>query len=585
MKGESGELVLGRYRIEHPMGHGGFGRIHVGRQVSLHRKVAIKSVRPELAGAAAMRERFRREAVVAASINHPNVVTYHEFGVDEDGDLILVMELLKGWTVLEELRKRPRTPARTTARRIGQAAAGLGAAHEAGIVHRDVKPSNLFLVAPGRDDERIKVIDFGILRVTADADGALADLEDLTCSDAFIGTPEYAAPEMILGQEVDGRADQYALALVAHLMLTGRKGFVGRDPGALLARVSRRPDLVESPADGAEGLSGPVREVLYRALTPDPEGRYPTIVAFAEALDAAVVAGDGEGTWDCVPTDVLEGVTTPGASTPSGRVLGETLVTADSVDVGGASTPGSIRMPHRRRTILWLTVGLVSLAAVATGGVLAGRHMAAPFNLNAETANKSPAGVAGGEPDRDAPSAPAPATDRAIGADPAIGEPEAGDKRSTDDMPPEDDKPVAVAVEGPVEAVEDEDAPPEETSPPVVVRHRVRSKHPSRPRRTAAVSHPEGLDTVPAVAPREDATLTFNAEPWADVRLDGRVLGTTPVVSVKVAPGTHRVEFRHPELGVIREAPHVRPGESRTVKVRFREVGGGGVSPGASGGS
>ncbi len=562
MKGESGEVVLGGYRIDYPLGHGGVGRIHVGRQVSLHREVAIKSVRPDMAGAVAIRERFRREAVLAASINHPNVVTYYDFGVDDDGDLILVMERLKGWTLLEEMRKHPRVPAAITARRIREAAAGLGAAHEAGIIHRDVKPSNLFLVGPGTPAERVKLIDFGILRVAVDAQPALGDLEDLTHSDAFIGTPDYAAPEMILGANVDGRADQYALALVALLMLTGRKGFVSREPCALLARVSRRPDAIEDPPEGGGGLAGPVRDVLYRALTPDPEGRYRTVGAFADALVMAVASDAGDASWACGPTGLLEWVTP-----------------LDGMPVRATPRPSSRRFPR------WGFAVMGVMATVAVGA-LAWTHGSRADGQVGRPVVEEPALV---QVAADLPSTVAVAQQPDAFPEPVATESATG---------PEG---VAVAVAAELSGAPGETVSPVKTSgdhrideSPVENElgrspKKVRTAQPGRqstrllpaavlvagPRPdeagTAAV-----VSSVPAtVGAGELAKLTFNAEPWAEVRLDGRLLGTTPLVGVAAVAGRHRIEFRHPKLGVRKLEPNVRSGESRTFRIRFEEAGSG----------
>lgn len=293
MRGDPGELVLGRYRIEHQIGRGGFGRIYLARQVALSRPVALKASAVEQRRDLAMRERFRREAVLVASIAHPNVVTYHDFGTDDAGDMILVMEYLRGRSLHEVARSGETWPLARVAEAVRQAAEGLFAAHQAGIVHRDVKPSNLFLIdAPtptagpggprGLSDPGtqflLKVIDFGILRVDA---GVRPDLPDLTAPEAVIGTPAYLAPEMLMGTRPDPRADQYALALVACELLTGRRAFGGpANPDSFLARVSRLPPELDLVPEGPAS-------VLARALSPDRDARFPTVVDFARAFAAS----------------------------------------------------------------------------------------------------------------------------------------------------------------------------------------------------------------------------------------------------------------------------------------------------------
>lgn len=552
MKGESGEVILGRYRIDHPLGHGGFGRIHAGRQVSLNRDVAIKSVRPDLADAGALRERFRREAVLAASINHPNVVTIHDFGIDEDGDLILVMERLKGWTLLDELRKNPRPAMDRLVARIRQAALGLGAAHEAGIVHRDVKPSNLFLVAPGTDAERLKVIDFGILRVAPGARPDLDDLDDLTRSDAFIGTPDYAAPEMILARSIDARADQYALALVAYLMLTGRKGFSGRDPAALLARVSRRPDPIES-GDTArmDGLTAPIRDVLHRALTPDPEGRYPTIRAFAEALASAANASGPIESWAAEPTGLITPTGTPvswptnartppmGTSTPSGTTT--------------AHPPG---LPKGRVWHLGALIGAVAVLAVA--GALWGKGVLDPKPTtipSTEAIATNPEAVAEAAPPDLEATPPAPETE----PEPAL----AATATEPESTPPA----TATAPESAPHATATDPEPDSSATAAAAPRDRAASRTRAgiRTARPESVAAP-GAALAPSPAP---ATLTFNATPWAEIRINGRPVGVTPLMGVTVPPGRHRIEFAHPTLGTRVQVYTLAPGEARIFRMRL----------------
>jgi serine/threonine-protein kinase len=282
MQGEPGETVLGRYRIECAIGRGGFGRIFLARQLALAREVVLKAVRTEERADPVLQERFRREALVVAGINHPNVVTYHDFGVDADGDLVLVMEYLRGVTLLETRRKGVLPDVTRVACWMVQAAAGLDAAHRTGVIHRDVKPSNLFLVDPDGPAERLKVIDFGILKV--DAEPALPAL---TGSDACVGTPDYLAPEMLVTKQIDGRADQYALALVACELLGGRKPFAGAVPDEVLARLTTRPADLEFRGTGRPA-SPAVTRILHRALSPQPDERFPSILEFAEALTAAV---------------------------------------------------------------------------------------------------------------------------------------------------------------------------------------------------------------------------------------------------------------------------------------------------------
>ncbi|NOZ00944.1 MAG: protein kinase [Deltaproteobacteria bacterium] len=445
MRGAPAEMVLGRYRIEHPIGRGGFGRIYLATQTSLNRKVAIKASSEENRDDAAMRERFRREALLVASINHPHVVTYHEFGVDADGDLVLVMEYLKGLSLFELLKRRHAVSLEETVGYITQACEGLGAANEAGIVHRDVKPSNLFVVDPGTRRERLKVIDFGILR----ADPKLQPgLRDLTRTDHVIGTPAYLAPEMLLGGAIDGRADQYALALVAVELFTGRRVFGG---GSGSEGIMARMDGTAPDIRGiAPGMPAGVRRVLGRALARDPDERFPDMHAFANALNAEV---HSEPTTSTV-VDVPE-VVRPRKKHPSFVAAAVTVMAAGAF-------------------IAWMAVSYFD--GSATGGSTSVTRPQILFRTDTH------------------PIVPT-------------------HRRGVDD--------TSVLVSS------------ASNTRKAVVRH-------GRASRTA---------TPKAIHASGHAVMTLNARPWAEVFLDGRNLGRTPIIGLDTTAGRHVVVFRHPELG------------------------------------
>lgn len=281
MKGIPGEVVLGRYKIEFRLGQGGFGRIYLAKQIAFGRQVAIKVANPSFSKNKEMRERFLREAVLVSAISHPSVVTYYDFGEDEDHDLILVMEYLHGMSLRELLDKGKVLSLTTTAKYAAEAAYGLAEAHRKGIVHRDIKPSNLFIVAPQTREERLKVIDFGILWVDPKI---RPGLPRLTANDMVIGTPEYLPPEVLLGRTPDGRSDQYSLALTVYEMLSGKKPFSElSQEQALMERVTSRPCDLMFVSAGRE-IPPKVARVLYQALSPDPDERFPSIDMFGDAI-------------------------------------------------------------------------------------------------------------------------------------------------------------------------------------------------------------------------------------------------------------------------------------------------------------
>jgi serine/threonine-protein kinase len=208
--------MFGRYRIESFVARGGMGVIYKATQLALQRIVALKLVAPELAGDEAFRERFKREAMLAAALDHPSILPIYEAG-EIDGQLFLAMRFVAG-TDLDSLIRRERvlTPERATAI-VAQVASALDAAHSRGLVHRDVKPGNI-LIAEEYGEERAYLTDFGLTKNVGTA-------AHLTKTGQMVGTLDYVAPEQVQGGAVDGRADGYALACVLYQAVTGQLPF------------------------------------------------------------------------------------------------------------------------------------------------------------------------------------------------------------------------------------------------------------------------------------------------------------------------------------------------------------------------
>lgn len=269
--------TIGRYRLAHKIGEGGMGVVFAARDESLDRPVAIKMIR----GASDERaqERFWREARAAASINHPNVCQLYEVGED-GGHLFLAMELLEGESLGARLARGPLAVTDATPIAISILTA-LEALHRRGLIHRDLKPSNVFLTAFG-----VKLLDFGLARpiqsdLTETASG-------LTIAGTIVGTPQYIAPEHVLGQPVDHRADLFAAGALLFEMLTGKTPFSGRTIVQVLHSVTSEqpPVLGGSPAVAA------IDRVIQRALAKAPEHRYQTADGMADELRAAMVLSD-----------------------------------------------------------------------------------------------------------------------------------------------------------------------------------------------------------------------------------------------------------------------------------------------------
>ncbi|OQR61234.1 serine/threonine protein kinase [Streptomyces maremycinicus] len=277
--GRPSELVgrrIAGYRVESEIGRGGMAVVYRAHDLRLDRTVALKLLAPELARNDVFRKRFTHESRVAAAIDHPHIVPVFE--ADEtDGILYIAMRYVEGSDLRHLLdREGPLLPA-TAVRIAAQVASALDAAHEHGLVHRDVKPGNV-LVAPGTDSdhpEHVYLTDFGLTKKSLSLTG-------FTSVGQFVGTLDYVAPEQISGQPVDGRCDVYGLACVVYECLAGRPPFRRDDDVALLwaHQHADPPPLTES----RPGLPPYLDAVFARALAKSPEARQPTCAAFVAGL-------------------------------------------------------------------------------------------------------------------------------------------------------------------------------------------------------------------------------------------------------------------------------------------------------------
>jgi len=279
---------LGRYRLKRRIASGGMGDVWVAYHPGLKRDVAVKILRPDhLERSGSALARFEREVRATAELMHPNTVRVFDYGTTEDGLWYYVMELLEGETLAQHvMRLGPLSPARAV-HIMGQAARALGEAHEHGIVHRDVKPENLFITSLGGEHDFLKVLDFGIAKVRSPDGVEGMGVTDTGC---VLGTPAYISPEVATGQEADARSDVYGLGGVLYFLLCGRPPFEAESAGALIfAHVNER---VASPSRMlGRQLPEDVEAVVLRALEKDPARRYATAAELALALASCSLAG------------------------------------------------------------------------------------------------------------------------------------------------------------------------------------------------------------------------------------------------------------------------------------------------------
>lgn len=265
--------LVGNYELLNEIGSGGMATVHRGRQPSLNRDVAIKSLRPEYAGDDEVVRRFEREAASLAQLQHGNVVSVLDVVSTSDGGRHIVMELVEGVDGFDLLEAAGSLPPAVVALIALQTARGLEHAHARGIVHRDIKPSNLFISRRGE----VKLMDFGIARDPARN-------SELTQIGLSVGTPEYMAPEQIRGAPVDGRADQFALGIVLYEFLTGAPPWPARSGRSVAIDVLQKPFAPLAPDEVPSELA----RIVSRCLAKAPEARWPDTRALRSALETYV---------------------------------------------------------------------------------------------------------------------------------------------------------------------------------------------------------------------------------------------------------------------------------------------------------
>jgi len=274
----AGTVIDGRYEIVAPLAEGGMGAVFLARRPLLGDEVAIKIVRAESAKDQGARERFLRESRACAQLRHPNIVSILDYSLDAEGRPYLVMELLNGRSLRQEIAARGPLPLHEVQSIVVPLCGALQLAHDQGILHRDLKPANIVAHDFGGGTTTHKIVDFGLVRDIS------SDSTRLTGAHQFVGTFAYAAPEQVLGGDMDARSDQYSLAVVVYELLTGRPPFAETDPAQLLAALLRKP--VVPPSALRDDLPKWVDVVLGRALARSAGDRYESMTAFATALQS-----------------------------------------------------------------------------------------------------------------------------------------------------------------------------------------------------------------------------------------------------------------------------------------------------------
>jgi YVTN family beta-propeller protein len=323
---------FGGYRLGEQLGRGGMGVVYRAEHIHLGRTVALKVLAPELSADKDFRARFLRESRLAATLDHPNIVTVYDAG-DIDGSLYLAMRLVQGEDLSDMLARRHTLEPREAVERLEQVGSALDAAHAAGLVHRDVKPGNVLV-----EGERCYLTDFGLTKSTT-----RSDLTAMTATGVFLGTPDYASPEQISGTDVDARTDIYALGAVLHECLSGSRPFPRDSTVAVLYAHLHEPP--PRPSELRPGLPEALDDVVERAMAKAPGDRYASCADLTAAARQAV----------------------EGAADVTGAPATQTAVAAPATEV---TQPGGAR--SRARTPLVIGLAAAALVAVLAVILLAG---------------------------------------------------------------------------------------------------------------------------------------------------------------------------------------------------------------------
>ncbi|HEV3330428.1 MAG TPA: protein kinase [Bryobacteraceae bacterium] len=527
---------IGRYKIVRELGRGAMGVVYHAIDPNIGRPVAIKTIRlgdgrtPE--EQERLRERLFREARSAGMLSHPGIVTIYD--VEQQGELAYIaMEYVDGPTLDSILSRAEPIPPDQMFSVLAQTAAALDYAHGKGIVHRDIKPANIMIAADGT----AKIADFGIAKITSN--------DQLTMTGTIVGTPHYMSPEQVQGQAIDGRSDQFSLAVIAYEMLTGEKPYTGEHLTTVVYKIVAEEPVPPHRLNAT--LAGAIDNVLRKALSKKPDGRYGTCQEFAQSLEKACAASRG---WKTMarggslnePTVVEAAVPKPAVKLPPAR-----NPRADSTTVERAARKSGF-VPF-----LMTVLGVTAVLAVI--GWKAGPWLSQ--NLRSD----APSAIA-------QPKAPPPAVS-APAAAPSV------TPTNPETVTPAAPKPETAQAEAPPSQA------PATQAPPVPVRPDQTKPSPMPPpRASTAVEETPRRPVTPATPPRSvpataQAVTVVSSPSGATATLDGRpdTACTTPC-SIAALPGRHAISFVLPGYDVERREVEIGTGPLEVPTVILRAPGG-----------
>ncbi|MDX2020717.1 MAG: serine/threonine-protein kinase [Deltaproteobacteria bacterium] len=411
-----GKVVSDRYRIIKKLGEGGMGAVYLAEHVFIEKKVALKVLSPDFARKADLTARFLQEAKSASRIGHENVIDISDFGQSPEGLVYFAMEFLKGEDLGQAVRGGGAMPWRRAKPIVIQICKALGAAHAKGIIHRDMKPENVFLIEKEGRPDFVKLLDFGIAKVQTEGG---EEGPKLTRTGMIFGTPEYMAPEQAEGKVCDQRADLYAVGCVINHLIAGQPPFQADNFVGMLTKHLLEAPKPPSVLNPRMGITAELDALVLKALSKQPEKRHQNMAELMAAVEA-IPTGDedsasGSGTRGPVRTPAPGSMTRPMGGAEVMPVIATTNRTSNTALLSdGDDSPLRERTEFvggKRSNKGALVVGGIALGVVvALGWLLFGRSAAPPATVAPAPTAAAPTPAAAPVPAAPPAAAPTPAS-------------------------------------------------------------------------------------------------------------------------------------------------------------------------------
>jgi eukaryotic-like serine/threonine-protein kinase len=347
-----GQVLGERYRVLRKLGEGGMGEVYEASHVYIDKKFAIKLLRPEITGNPEAVARFHQEARSASSIGHENIIGIDDFGRLPDGAVYFAMELLEGESLADRMKDGPPLRFEEYLGVTMQVCAGLSAAHAKGIIHRDMKPANIFLTQK-QGMTVVKILDFGIAKVGGDG-----GKQALTRTGQIFGTPQYMSPEQALGKPLDGRSDIYSVGVIMYELATGRVPFEAETFMGILTQHITGKAVPPSQAAPERGIPPQFERVIERAMDKDPGNRYASMEELAKDLHA--LATEMAPMLLRGPSQVFAAVSVPGLPVPSGSFPAAARAPSGPLPAAAVEKKSGAGM--------WIGIGLAGLVLAGGAG-------------------------------------------------------------------------------------------------------------------------------------------------------------------------------------------------------------------------